>query len=73
MVWNGHILQNICMHMPLQKQHTETYKHGHAGWRSERTQMFCDFNHVHGRVISGKHTVFTHAEAPLKAAIDLEE
>lgn len=40
---------------------------------SERTQMFCDFNHVHGQVISGKHTAFTHAEAPLKAAIDLEE
>lgn len=51
----------------------ETCKHGHAGRRRERTQMFCDFNHVHGQVISGKHSAFTHAEAPLKAAIDLEE
>lgn len=59
--------------MPLLKQSTVTHKHGHAGCRSERTQMFCDFNHVHGQVISGKHAAFTHAEAPLKAAIDLEE
>lgn len=28
---------------------------------------------VHGQIISGKHCVFTHAGAPLKAAIDLEE
>lgn len=38
------------------------------------TQMFCDFHHVCGQVISRKPRAFvTHTEAPLKAAIDLEE
>lgn len=55
------------------KVKTEIYKHRHAGCRSEHTQMFCVFNHVHGQVISEKHTALTHTEAPLKAATDLEE
>lgn len=59
--------------MPADMQNTGAYKHRHVACRSEHTQMFCDFNHVHGQVISGKHTTFTHAEAPLKAAIDLEK
>lgn len=38
------------------------------------THMFCDFHHVCGQVISRKPRAFvTHTEAPLKAAIDLEE
>lgn len=61
------------MHVSLKAGHGETVKNGHAGCRGECAQMFFDFNHVHGQVISGKHTMFTHAEAPLKAAIDLEE
>lgn len=55
------------------KVKTEIYKQRLAGCRSEHTQMFCVFNHVHGQVISEKHTEFTHTEAPLKAATDLEE
>lgn len=62
-----------CIHVSLKAGHGETVKNGHAGCHGERAQMFFDFNHVHGQVISGKHTTFTHAEAPLKAAIDLEE
>lgn len=74
MVWYGDILGKH-MHARAfgKKQNTETYKCGHAGCGGEHTQMFCDFNHVHGQVISGKHTAFTHAEAPLKTEIDLEE
>ena len=69
----SHFVNHALAPQKKKKQNTDTYKNGHVGRSSECTQMFCDFNHVHGQVISAKHTTFTHAEAPLRTAIDLEE
>lgn len=41
--------------------------------RRERTEMFGDFNHLHGQVISGNLAALAHAGATMRALIDLEE